>query len=480
MTEAIYLVRDHDAEQGVIGAVLLDARTLAQVPLVEVDDFADAYHRAIWAAIRNLESDGRPIDSLTIGDEIERLARQRAGETEADVGPQFRADCVVALAEAYGRCPLADRVLEYADILRKHRLTRSCVRALASLQSAAQRGSLEGDELLSEATGELMRLSEGRRTEDPGVSVGRIVANECDRIATEEVSANPTASGMPTGLVDLDKLTGGTPFSVTTLLLARPRMGKTTLAHNIAWCAAILGNDTPLFYSYEDGHQSFAQRSMAQSSGVPTERIRSRKFQAGDMAALSGARRRLLDRREVIVKASGMTVDELIRDARSRRLRGSRDGSTVGRLVIVDYVQKMPEPDGRTRNERLGVLSRKLSDWASKDEIAVIVCSQVNRSLEGRDDHVPRLEDARDCGELEQDCKLALGLYRPALYDAPPTDEQGMAPETLLEIHVLKNHNGRSNVHASVFWDLETHTICDSANDLRARRAMGGNDANGN
>lgn len=473
---------DSDAEQAVLGAVLLDAHVLAHVPNVECDDFAIAVHGQIWAAIRNLEHEGKPIDLVTVGDELERVGRLKAPPGYGgDAGAELRGRCVATLGEAMLRCPTVDRVVEYAEILRRHRRTRDTIRALAGLMSAAQNGSLEGDELLAEASGELLRLSEDIGTEDQGKTVGRIVADECARIAVDD-GREGAVTGMPTGLSKLDALTGGIPFAVTTLVLARPGHGKTTLVHNLAWCAAILGNDTPLVYSYEDGHASFAQRSIAQSSGVHTESIRARKFQRSDMEALAAARSRMLSRREVIVRAAGMSVDELIRDARARRIRGSQDGSSVGRLVIVDYVQKMPEPDARTRNERLGILSRKLSNFASKDDIAVIVCSQLNREVERRDDHIPRLEDARESGDLEQDCKLALGLYRPAKYSARATgqDDGPLAPDSLLEIHVLKNHNGQTDCCASVYWDLATHTICDSANDLRARREMGGSDANRN
>lgn len=451
---------DRDAEEAVLGGILLDNRVLAMLVDLEVYDFAHAELGNLFAAMRNLEAAGLPIDLVTVGNEVDRYAKQRGVTVEP-------ADAVLATCAL--RCPAPENVPHYAAILRGHRRTRDAMTTLASLLGQAQRGSLEGEDLISEAAGEIMRLGERRTGEDPGKSVGAIIADECARMAA---GTDATTAGMPTGLEKLDKLTGGIPFAVTTLLLARPGMGKTTLAENIAWSASILGNDTPLLYSYEDSHTSFAQRSMAQSSAVATERIRSRNFQYGDLAKLGEAKARMLARREVIVKAAGMGIDELIRDARSRRLRGAESG-TVGRLVIVDYVQKMPEPDGRTRNERLGVLSRRLSEFAAKDGIAVIVCSQLNRGSESRDDHVPRLIDARESGDLEQDCKLALGLYRPAKYEQPPTGESGnIAPATLLEIHVLKNHNGQTDCHAEVFWDLETHTICDSAHELKARREM--------
>ena len=471
MTEPTNPMHDPDAEQAVIGGIFIDNRVLASLTDLEVADFAIGDHQHLFGAIRNLEAQGLPIDLVTVGGELDKWAKVRGLNSmslDAAIGA-----CVL-------RCPAPDNVPHYAAILRRHRITRETTRVLSILVGAAQRGALEGEELLAEASGEILRISSGQGAEDPGASTGQIVRDECARIVTE-IDHPGVTSGMPTGLPSLDALTGGIPYAVTTLVLARPGHGKTTLAHNFAWCAAVLGNDTPLLYSYEDNHQSFAQRSIAQSSGVPTERIRTRNLQKQDLASLSSARERMLGRREVIVRAAGIGIDELIRDARSRRIRGSKDGSTVGRLVIVDYVQKMPEPDGASRNERLGVLSRKLSEFAAKDGIAVIVCSQVNRSVEKRDDHVPSLADARDCGELEQDCKLALGLYRPCKYDQPPTGEdRGTAPATLLELHVLKNHNGRDNVHAPVFWDLETHTIVDSARDLNARRAMGGTNANGN
>ena len=463
------MTHDAAAEEAVIGAVLRDARVLASVPGVVLDDFAVGSHVAIWAAIRNLESEGRPIDLVTCGDELEQLGRQR--------GVDLRGQCEATLGLAYLRCPTIDRVVEYAEILRKHRLTRACLRVLASLQAAGTAGSLEGEELISEAAGEILRLSEGTSSGDPGQTVARIAQAEIRQVAREmdsEVVA--TASGMPTGLARLDALTGGIPFGVTTMILARPGVGKTTLAQNIAWCAAVIGGDTPILYSYEDGHTSFAQRSIAQSSGVATERIRSRRLEGIDLARMYGARRhQLAGRREVVVLAAGMTVEGLIRDLRARRMRGSADGSTVGRLVIVDYIQNMPLPPGGNRNERIGEVSRKLAECASKDGIAMVVCSQMSRGVEGRDNHVPKISDARDSGDLEQHAKLVIGLYRPSIYGAPPTGDGGsvVAPPTLLELHVLKNHNGQTNCYAEVFWDLETHTIVDSGHDIAARRLLG-------
>lgn len=476
--------QDLQAELAVIGAVLLDNRILAHIPATETDDFTRGEHRFVFSAIRNLEADGRPFDVVTIGDELERLERLRSDNPdEQTAGMPLRDRCVFVMAEAMLNCPTVERVIEYAAILRKHRVTRAALRELASLIRAGQSGDLEGDDLVSEAAGAIMRLSDVDKGET-GKTVAQVVREEFDRLRSDLANPNAASTGMPTGLTKLDGLTGGLPYAVPTLVLARPGAGKTTLVANIAWCAAHLGNDTPLIYTYEDNWSSFGMRAMAQSSGVPTEAIRARQFERSHLNDLGVAKERLKRRREVVVKATGMTVEELIRDARSRRMRGSGDGSTVGRLIIVDYIQRMPEPHGSNRNERLGMLSRRLSEMAAKDEIALLVCSQVNRGVEGRDDNVPRMSDARDCGELEQDAKLILGLYRPWKYGHPPTSDgpeaKGVAPATMLEIHVLKNHNGQTEKHAEVFWDLETHTICDSAHDLRARRRMGDDHAQGN
>ena len=444
------------------------------LPDLEVADFAVAEHKHVFAAMRNLEAAGLPIDLVTIGGEADKWAKQR------NVDPLLLDE---TLATCALRCPAPENVPHYAGIVRNHRRTRDAVTELGALLGAAERGSLAGDELVSEAAGAFMRLGEQRKVEDPGETVGQIVATECNRIALEHGQTGGT--GIPTGLTKLDELTGGIPLGVPSMILARPGMGKTTLMHNMAWCAAALTDEDPLFYSYEDNHQSFAQRSISQSSGVPTERIRTRSFQQSDMAALASARKRMLARKEVIIRAAGMDVEELIRDARTRRMRGSVNGRKVGRYVFVDFVQKIPNLRGMSRNasrnDCIGANSRRLAEWASKDDIALVVGVQIGRGVESREDHVPRMEDARDCGELEQDGKLMLGLYRPNKYDQPPTGETGnMAPASLLEIHVIKNHNGQADRHASVFWDLPTHTIVNSAFDLNARRAMGGTDANGN
>lgn len=238
---------------------------------------------------------------------------------------------------------------------------------------------------------------------------------------------------------------------------------NTTLAQTILRAAALLTPDTPVMYTYEDGAQSFAQRELADASGVSTQNIRAREFMRGDLDKIDAAARGAIKRRPLLVEAHGMRVQDLVRDVRRRRLRAAAEGKSSCGLVIVDYLQRMPLPDGNMRtDEKLGWVCDQLVTLAASEHIAVIACSQLNRGLEKRDDKRPQLADLRDSGKLEELCKLALFLYREHKYN-PSADP------SKLEIHVGKNHNGEADVAAQVFWNLATHSIMDAREDLGRR-----------
>jgi replicative DNA helicase len=457
----------HDiaAEQSVLGGILLrPEECLAMLPRdFEVDDFYDPRHRAVFSAMRNLEAAMRPIDPTTLGDELDKF-----GKLEPIGGYAF-------LGELALRVPTPENVAHYAAIVRRHRVTRDVMLAASDLLDRCGRGEVAGEDAVNEMATRAQRIETG--AVDRGRTMAQLMRAEleamdrdCERVARGEVVA-----GMPTGILELDSLIGGTPFGLVTVVAARPGEGKTSISLTFAAAAADLGNDDCLTYSYEDSGASYAQRKLASLSGVPTQRIATRNVSGEEVRMLAAATPRAMRRSDWVIPARGMTVDDLVRDVRARRRRARARGQarSVGRRVQVDFLQAMPFPRtaarGMSKNDLIGETMKRLVDLAAIEEVSVVVYSQLNREVEKRDVRVPRLSDLRDSGEIEADAKVVLGLYRPAKHGAAPTaaldgamragPKPGVAPEHLLEVHVLKYFQGQDSCHARAYWHLPTHDI---------------------
>ncbi len=441
---------DRNVEMAVLGGILLNPEILALLPRLEQDDFAHGDTRALFSAMRNLEAASKPIDLTMLGDEL-----ARADKLDAIGGFAF-------LGEAALCCSTPGNTEHYAEILRRHRLGRDVVKAAGEAIAAAVAGE-SGEDVLDKLQGTLTRIEAGDE-DDRERTLGELCREEWNNVARESearLSGKPILAGMPTGLTALDKSTGGIPFGLVTIVAARPGCGKTTLSMRLAYAAAEWGDDQPFVFSYEDGKKSFAQRAMAQLSGVPTSAIRAREFVNEHMPKLAKAAPRMMRRDEVIVRASGMTVEDLCRRVRSMRRKPCTTGkATRGKLVVIDFVQRMPLPriQGASTSDKLGEIANRLADLAASEEIALVLCSQLNREIEKRDDKAPRLSDLRGSGELEAAGKLILGLNRDL-----KNDRGGFG---VLELHVLKDFNGENNTKIEACWHLATHTICNSATDL--------------
>ncbi len=431
------LPRDVEAELSVLGGIILRPTLLAQLVTLEVDDFWDPSHKALFGAMRNLEAAYKPLDHTLL---MDSMAAAGHGDAVGVVG-------VAAL-----RVPTPDNVMHYVEIVKRHRATRDLMLAASDFVQRCYDGA-NGVEAVDALTSTIGRITAGRG-EERGKRLGDLIRDEFGAIE-READGGASRAGIPSGIDALDRHTGGIPFGIPTLVIARPGQGKTTFAMRIAWAAVEYADDSPLVYSYEDGRQSFAQRGLAQTSGVPTQNIRSRQFVQGDLSKISARAVQCFARREVIVRAAGMGVEDLCRDIRARRMRDPGKHKTV----IVDYVQRMPLPKmygSASTTDRIGEISNRLTDMAATEEVAFVLCSQLNREIEkrGADDARPKLSDIRGSGSLEQDGKLILGLYR----DDPSSSK--------LEILVLKNHNGAAGTMAEAFWHLPTHTICNHPGDL--------------
>ena len=446
------LPNNTDAEASVLGGIILKNEALALLPDVETEDFYHLPHRVVWEAMRNLEARQEKIDVVTLEAEIERR-----GKLEALGGIGF-------LGELALRVPTVDNIEAYGKIVKGHAITRSAILVLGQLMDEALTGLSEGDQLLHDISTALITIRSNNET--PILTMAQLIAEEAQRVQHDvdaRLSGKSVFTGVPTGITSLDDIVGGHPIGIMSLYIGRPGMGKSTISMQFAAASSEIADQDTLIASYEDSGQSFGQRGLAQSTGFATDLIRSRRLTAADMIEILAAR--FAGRSECFLKSSGMTVEALARRVRRENLRRKIGGRKPLKQLIVDYIQKMPMPEwARSRDDGISYISTGLCNLAVAEEMAVVAMCQLNREVEKRDDHRPRLSDIRDSGSLEQDGKLICGLYHPYSYN------QQNNPDHELHLLVLKNHQGENYGDISLYWDRKTHAVFNTQLDYHRAR----------
>ncbi len=433
MTHAI-----HDLEQSVIGCVILDPQNLALLPTLELYDFETVRGRCTWAAIRNLEAVGSPIDIELIAVELDKR-----GEIDA-VGWPYLRECEL-------RVPIAMNATAYARLLRDHALKRRIQFALAEIIEHAKDAGANGGELLSMTLAAVSRMDTDQP--DAAKTIGEIVRGrmkQLEVIAADRANGTCTLTGYSTGVDVLDGLIGGWQPGIVSIVAARPGMGKSSLGLATADGCSEAGHGVHLF-SLEDTESAYADRSISRLSSVPAEKIRNIDLNRIDMHEMTHAVAKLNKRNGWLVDGrSGISADEIVRSVRRNR----RANDT--RVVIVDYVQLVKFPrHSSSSHEALTEIVTTFADAAKQDGLAYVVMSQLNRQLETRSDKRPQLSDLRESGSLEERAKCVVALYRGSVYSKEPGRND---PESRLEWHrraellVLKNSNGRTGF-VEATWD---------------------------
>lgn len=425
-----------DLEQAILGGVILRNDALAELPMLAVDDFANPRHRAIWAAIRNLEVSSLPIDVVTVEAEL-----AKSGVSDAVGGFAYLGECAL-------RCPIVENVVEYAKQVRDASLTVKIRRALDDVDQHAKRETLSGPELLSSALAALARLDVDQPDETKSIdAIAKARWRVLERLAYDKANGTATLTGFPTGVKRLDEHTGGWQPGIVSIVAARPGHGKSTLGLATADACSAAGVGVHLF-SLEDSEDSYAERTMARMSEIPAEKLRSVDFNRGELEQVKRMMVATRGRRWLVDGRSGITADEIVRSV--RRHRKSNDT----RVAIVDYVQLVKKRDKISSHDALTEIVTTLADAAKADKIAYVVMSQLNRKVEERQDKRPQLSDLRESGSLEERAKCVVALYRGVCYTPDPVVgidyEKGQVMPTwpefaaMCHVLVLKNSNGRT------------------------------------
>ncbi|MCE2485233.1 MAG: replicative DNA helicase [Desulfurellaceae bacterium] len=407
-----------DAEESVLGGILLDDTALDRVlEVMGVDDFYDKSRGKIFQAMLSLSKQGAPIDLVTLTD------RLRAQGELPDIGG------ATYLAELVDRVPSAANIATYARIVREKSVIRSLIRVSTDITERCYGSQDDIEIFLDEAERLIFDVSE-QRVRPAFTKVGDIVM---DTIKTIEklYERKELVTGVPTGFLDLDRITAGLQPSDLVIVGARPSMGKTSLVMNIAQHVALHHNTAVGVFSLEMAKDQLMLRMLCSEARVDLVKVRTGYLGERDFPRLAMAAGRLAEAPIFIDDAPAQNVLEM--RAKSRRLKREAD---VG-LIVIDYLQLMRGLTAQeNRNQELSEISRSLKALAKDLNVPIIALSQLNRQVESRNDKRPVMSDIRESGSIEQDADVIMFIYRDEMYNRESQDE-GVA-----EVIISKQRNG--------------------------------------
>ena len=413
-----------EAESSVLGGLLLDNRAWDRVGDLLVDsDFYRHEHRLIYAAIGALINASKPADVITVSEYI-----QNQGKTAEMGGLGY----LNSLAQYV---PSASNIRRYAEIVRERSILRKLVSASDEIATNAFNPQGKAiDRILDEAEQKIFNIGEeGSRMKQGFQSMDTLVVELLDRV--QEMADNPNdITGVPTGFYDLDRMTSGLQSGDLVVLAARPSMGKTAFAINIAEHVALNEGLPVAVFSMEMGASQLAVRVVGSIGRIDQGHLRTGKLHDDEWPRLTEAIEKLRTVSLHIDETPGLTPSEL--RANARRL--SRQCGKLG-LIVVDYLQLMSGSGGSGGDNRateLGEISRGLKMLAKELQCPVIALSQLNRSVEQRTDKRPMMSDLRESGAIEQDADIIMFIYRDDYYNKDSKDP-GVA-----EIIIGKQRNG--------------------------------------
>ena len=414
--------QDAVAEKSLLGAIMLQDSIMPEIlTILKPRDFYEKRHEIIFSAMSSLYDQHKPIDLLTLTAEL------KASKQLKDVGGG------AYLTELSNFVPAASHAKAYADIIEKASVRRRLIKAGTEIANKAFEDSADVDSLIGAAEKDLFEVSD-KIVKTDYVALDELLADAFDRI--EELHKNKGAlRGLKTGFRDLDKKTAGFQKGDLVIIGARPAMGKTTFAQNLAYNIASINNRGVLFFSMEMAANEIIDRMISDVSGVNNWNIRTGNLSDEEFQRIGDAMAEMDEIPIYIDDTSSMTIVEL----RNKARRAVHDHD-IG-IVIVDYLQLIAGDSTYKGNRVMEVteISRGLKILARELEIPVIALAQLSRSVTGRDDPRPVLSDLRESGSIEQDADLVMFLHRPDYYRQNDDDYE----EThITELLVAKHRHG--------------------------------------
>jgi len=405
-----------EAEISVLGSMLLDNEAINLVTeILRTDNFYKTSHQHIFDTIVNLYNKSNAVDLVILKDELKKQSLlEKVGGAEY-------------LLELEESVPLASNVEYYAKIVREKTIKRDLITATAKIQQEAYNDSLESDELLDIAEKEIFDITQ-RKFSSPTTKLFNILHDTFDHISNLH-DREGRLTGVSTGYYDLDDITSGLQNSELIIIAARPSMGKSSLVLNIAEHAGTKEKKPTLIFSMEMSAQQVAQNILCSTAKIDAHLLRTGKLDDNQFSNLSLAMGDLSESEIFIDDTPGLGLLEL--RAKARRLKLQHNIQ----MIIVDYLQLMEGRKAENRQQEISGISRGLKALARELEVPVIAVSQLNRSVETRDGHTPRMSDLRESGSIEQDADVIILLHREDYYD--PTKRPGE-----VDLNIVKQRNG--------------------------------------
>lgn len=410
-----------DAETSLLGAILIDSDAIVKIAdLIVPSDFYDPKNGLIYEAIKQLYEKHSPIDVLTVADQL------RANGNLETIGG------AVLLTDLTNYVPTAAHVEQYAQLVNQKSLRRRLIKASQDIATLGYDETQSLQELIENAESKLFEVSDKHIKQDI-VSLETILSESFDRL-DELHKDKGKIRGIPTGYKDLDGILAGLQRSDLFILAARPSMGKTALALNLAHNIATKAGEAVLLFSLEMSKEQLVDRMLAMESGVDAWALRTGNLTDQDFERIGQAMGTLSEAQIYIDDTPGITVSDL--RTKSRR---EMHQHPLG-LIIVDYLQLMSggsryNSDGN-RVQEISEISRGLKGIARELNVPLIALSQLSRSVESRNPQIPQLSDLRESGSIEQDADVVAFIYREDYYN------KESERQNITDILIKKHRNG--------------------------------------
>jgi len=417
-----------EAEQSVLGAAMLsgEAASIA-VEKLRFEDFYRPAHQSIFEAVLALFDGDQAIDAITVSDWLRRN------------GALDRVGGISALNDLMDSVPATSNIGYYVDIVDDTAARRRLLRAGSEVGALAMRSEEPIDEILNAAESEVFKVAD-RRVGEGLTRLGPMLQDTLEKIE-EMGTRGGDITGVPTGFRDLDKKLAGLHPANLVVIAARPGMGKSSLAINIAQHVAEQGDPVALF-TLEMSREEVVQRILSSMASVDSHRLRTGQLTPEMWQRVARESSRLYEMPFFVDDSADLTVTSI--RAKCRRLK--RKHKNIG-LVVVDYMQLMQGPTrSENRQQEIAEISRSLKNLARELEVPVIAVSQLNRQLEQRENKRPRLGDLRESGAIEQDADVVLFIYRDEAYDTNNAETRGLA-----EVNIAKHRAGATGTMMMTF-----------------------------
>ena len=419
---------DIEAEQAVIGSMLTDKdAVITAIEVLKAEDFYREDNKAIFTAIYDLYNRGEPIDIITVKSEL-----TLENQLEAVGGIEY-------LAELPEKVPTTANIDKYIKIVEEKSILRNLIKTANEIINLGYDPTMEVEPIMDQAEKKIFNLMQ--RKDQKGYAVIRDVLVEAFEELEKLYNQKQHITGIPTGFVDLDYKTAGLHNSDLILIAARPAMGKSAFALNLATNAAVRANTPVVIFSLEMSKEQMVNRILCSEAMVDSNKVRTGKIEEEDWGKLAGALGPLSESQIYIDDTPGISITEI--RAKCRKLKLEKN---IG-LVVIDYLQLVQGSSGKkaSREQEIAEISRSLKILAKEINVPVIALSQLSRAPEQRPDHRPMLSDLRESGSIEQDADIVMFLYRDDYYN------EDSEKKNIAEVIIAK-HRGGSTGTVDLLW----------------------------